>query len=68
MKLREFFWPILPAKHFFRICMPFIIFSLQLSAQTNTAFFNAIRSGSATELEKQIEKGANVNDTLDGGY
>lgn len=48
--------------------MPFIIFSIRLSAQTNTAFFNAIRSGSVTELEKEIAKGANVNDTLDGGY
>ncbi len=68
MKLRKLSIRILRGWHFFRICMPFIIFSLRISAQTNTAFFNAIRSGSVTELEKEMAKGANVNDTLDGGY
>src|ERR1700693_5598996 len=56
------------------ICMVILIFSHDVSAQSTTrnndktaALFQAIRSGSIDELQKQLANGANANDTL-GSY
>ena len=53
------------------ICMVILICSHDVSAQSTSqnnnktaAFFQAIRSGSIVELQKQLANGANANDTL----
>jgi uncharacterized protein len=56
------------------LCMVILIFSSGISAQPRTqnnnnkttALFQAIRSGSTAELQKQLANGANANDTLNG--
>ncbi len=57
---------------FKKIMMPLLmlVFSFNLSAQQitsdkTTALFQAIRSGSAIELQQQLAHGADVNDSLD---
>ena len=55
------------------LLLTLLLFSYDISAQPTTqsnnktrALFQSIRSGSAAELQQQLENGANANDTLDG--